>query len=65
MTSTVEFDREVDGRGIADVPALPGVMVYGGTRDQALAKALSLACTVLADKVGRDERDARTLRRVP
>ena len=32
----VEFDREVDGRWIADIPALPGVMVYGRTRKQAL-----------------------------
>jgi len=33
----VEFDRETDGRWIADIPALPGVMVYGRTRKQALA----------------------------
>jgi predicted RNase H-like HicB family nuclease len=40
---TVEFDREVDGRWIADVPELPGVMVYADSRDQALARVLSLA----------------------
>jgi hypothetical protein len=34
----VEFSREVDGRWIVDVPALPGVTVYGRTRKQALGQ---------------------------
>ncbi|MGO9836088.1 MAG: type II toxin-antitoxin system HicB family antitoxin [Polyangiaceae bacterium] len=54
---TVEFDRETDGRWIAEVPELPGVLVYGGTQDEALAKVLSLARSVLADKVEHGERD--------
>jgi predicted RNase H-like HicB family nuclease len=58
---TVEFDREVDGRWIADVPELPGVMVYADSRDQALARVLSLAYTVLADEVEHGERDATAL----
>jgi predicted RNase H-like HicB family nuclease len=58
---TVEFDHEADGRWIADVPELPGVMVYGDTREEALAKVLSLAYTVLADEVQHGERDAQTL----
>ena len=39
MTYKIEFDREEDGRWIADIPALPGVMVYGATREE--AKAMS------------------------
>ena len=46
----VEFDRETDGRWIADIPALPGVMVYGRTREQALAAVEALALRVIADR---------------
>jgi predicted RNase H-like HicB family nuclease len=45
----VEFDRETDGRWIADVPALPGVMVYGRTRKQALTAVEALMLRVIAD----------------
>jgi predicted RNase H-like HicB family nuclease len=58
---TVEFDRETDGRWIASVPELASVHVYGETRDQALAKVLSLAYSVLAGDVENGERDAATL----
>jgi predicted RNase H-like HicB family nuclease len=61
MKLTVQFDREVDGRWIAEVPELPGVMVYAESRDAALAKVLSLAYTVLADEVQHGERDAQSL----
>ena len=47
----VETEREEDGRWIAEVPALPGVMVYGATREEALAKVEALALRVLADRV--------------
>ena len=43
MTFTVEYEQEEDGRWIAEVLELPGVMVYGGTREEALAKAQALA----------------------
>jgi predicted RNase H-like HicB family nuclease len=46
----VEFSREDDGRWIADIPALPGVTVYGRTRKQALASAEALALRVIADR---------------
>jgi predicted RNase H-like HicB family nuclease len=46
----VKTDREEDGRWIAEVPALPGVMVYGATREEALAKVEALALRVLADR---------------
>ena len=47
----VEFDRETDGRWIADVPALPGVMVYGRTREQTLTAVEALALRVIADRL--------------
>jgi predicted RNase H-like HicB family nuclease len=47
----VEFDRETDGRWIADIPALPGVMVYGRTRKQALAAVEALALRAIADRL--------------
>jgi len=47
----VELDREGDGRWIADVPELPGVLVYGDTREDALAKVQALALRVLADLI--------------
>jgi predicted RNase H-like HicB family nuclease len=43
--------RRADGRWIAEVPELPGVMVYGDNRDAVLVKVLSLAYTVLGDEV--------------
>jgi predicted RNase H-like HicB family nuclease len=51
----VEFDREDDGRWIADIPALPGVMVYGRTRKQALASVEALALRVIADRIEHGE----------
>jgi predicted RNase H-like HicB family nuclease len=51
----VEFDREVDGRWIADIPALPGVMVYGRTRRQALTAVEALALRVIADRLEHGE----------
>jgi len=51
----IEFTREVDGRWIADIPALPGVTVYGKTRKQALAAAEALALRVIADPIEHGE----------
>ena len=44
----VEFDREVDGRWIADIPELPGVMAYGSNQEEAKANVESLALRVVA-----------------
>jgi predicted RNase H-like HicB family nuclease len=51
----VEFFREDDGRWIADVPDLPGVTVYGRTRNQAQASAEALALRVIADRLKHGE----------
>jgi len=47
----IEIDREEDGRWIAEVPDLPGVMVYGKTREEAIARAEALALRVIADRL--------------
>ena len=44
----VEFDREVDGRWIADIPELPGVMAYGSNQEEAKANVEALALRVVA-----------------
>jgi predicted RNase H-like HicB family nuclease len=51
----VEMEREEDGRWIAEVSALPGVLAYGPTRDEALARAEALALRVLADRLEHGE----------
>jgi predicted RNase H-like HicB family nuclease len=51
----VEIEQELDGRWIAEVVALPGVIACGATRDEALAKSQILALWVLADRLGHGE----------
>lgn len=51
----VEIDEEDDGRWIAGVPALPGCLVYGATRDEAHARVIALALHVLADRIEQGE----------
>lgn len=47
----VEFDREDDGRWIAEIPKLPGVMAYGFTKQKALQKVYAIALRTLADGI--------------
>ena len=51
----IEIEREEDGRWIAEIPELPGVMVYGDTRNQAISKAEALALRVMADRLEHEE----------
>jgi predicted RNase H-like HicB family nuclease len=51
----IEAELEEDGRWIAEIAALSGVMVYGATREEALAKVEALALRVLADRVEHGE----------
>jgi predicted RNase H-like HicB family nuclease len=48
MTFTIEFEREDDGRWLAEVLELPGVLAYGQTSDDAIAKAEALALLLAA-----------------
>lgn len=55
MQLTIECEREEDGRWIADIPQLPGVLTYGVTIDEAAAKAEILALRVLAERLEHGE----------
>jgi predicted RNase H-like HicB family nuclease len=50
MNFTIEFEQEEDGRWIAEVLDLAGVLAYGQTREEAIAKVKALALRVLADR---------------
>ena len=54
MNFEVESELE-DGRWLAEVPKLPGVLVYGATRDEAMARAQVLALRVLAERLEHGE----------
>jgi len=55
MFLTLEIEQEADGRYIAEVPDLPGVLAYGTTQEQAVARAQALALRVLADRLENGE----------
>ena len=57
MKFSVQIEREDDGRWIAEVIELPGVLVYGDSEPQAQAKAQALALRVLADRLDHGEAD--------
>ena len=51
----IEIEREEDNRWIGEVPALPGVLVYGATAAEARARAQALALRVIADRIEHGE----------
>jgi len=54
----VELGRESDGRWIAEVPDMPGVMVYGQSREEAINKVEVLALRVIADGLWTGKKNA-------
>jgi predicted RNase H-like HicB family nuclease len=52
----IELDREEDGRWIAEIASLPGVMAYGKTKREAVPKVKALALRVLADQVENEKK---------
>ena len=52
----LEIEQEEDGRWLAEAPALPGVMAYGASRDEAVAKVEVLALRVMAERLEHGER---------
>jgi predicted RNase H-like HicB family nuclease len=56
MQLQIEIEREADGRFLAAIPALPGVMAYGSTRDEAVTQVKVLALRVIADEIEHGER---------
>ena len=51
----IEIAREDDGRWIAEIPDLPGVMAYGSTEAEARLRAEALALRVIADRIEHGE----------
>lgn len=55
MKLRVETELETDGRWIAEVTELPGVLSYGASREEAVMKAKALALRVIADRIEHGE----------
>ncbi len=55
MNFNIEYEQEEDGRWLAEVSQLPGVLAYGTTPDEAMAKAEVLALRVLAEQLEHGE----------
>ena len=60
MNSTLECELEDDGRWLAEVLELPGVLAYGNSKEQAMAKAEALALRVIAERLEQGEARALT-----
>lgn len=55
MNFTIEYEQETDGRWLAEVPELPGVLAYGVSPEEAMSKAEVLALRVLAERLEHGE----------
>lgn len=55
MPLTIEVEQEDDGRWLAEVTDIPGVMAYGQTRDEAIDRVQALTLRVLADRLDNGE----------
>lgn len=55
MNFSIECEEEVDGRWIAEVPQLPGVLCYSTTAEEAMAKAEVLALRAMAERLEHNE----------
>ena len=62
MELSLECEREEDGRWLAEVPQLPGVLVYAATENEAMAKAEVLALRVLAEQIEKGEARPQPIR---
>jgi predicted RNase H-like HicB family nuclease len=55
MHLAMRFEQETDGRWIAEIPALPGALVYGTTKKEARNRVVALALRILADRIEHGE----------
>jgi predicted RNase H-like HicB family nuclease len=55
MNFNIECEEETDGRWLAEVPQLPGVLCYGNTAEEAMAKAEVLALRTMAERLEQNE----------
>ena len=61
MNFTLQCEQEVDGRWIAEVPELPGVLSYGDSAADAMSKAEVLALRVIADRLENSESEPMSI----
>jgi predicted RNase H-like HicB family nuclease len=62
MEFEIVFDREEDGRWIAEIESLPGVLAYGATKKEAESKVQALALRVIADRLEKEQSTAASVR---
>ena len=61
MDFKIEFEREADGRWIAEISELPGVLAYGATKAEAEAAVEALALRVIADRIESEKVGQKTI----
>ncbi|MGH9431717.1 MAG: type II toxin-antitoxin system HicB family antitoxin [Terriglobia bacterium] len=61
MAYIIELERESDGRWIAEIPSLPGVMAYGKTKGDAIKAVEVLALRVIADRIEGKKKPGKSL----
>lgn len=59
---SIEYEQEADGRWIAEVPDLPGVMAYGTTKQDAEVEVTALALRVIADRTQQVRKPPKSIR---
>jgi predicted RNase H-like HicB family nuclease len=62
MELEIVFDREEDGRWIAEIETLPGVLAYGDSKQEAQSRVEALALRVIADRIESDKSTAGSVR---
>jgi predicted RNase H-like HicB family nuclease len=62
MELEIVFDREEDGRWIAEIESLPGVLAYGSTKKEAESKVQALALRVIAGRLEKEQSTAASVR---
>jgi predicted RNase H-like HicB family nuclease len=58
----IVYEKEKDGRWLAEVPELPGVMAYGSNRNEAEVAVTALALRVIADRTERVKKPPKSIR---
>ena len=61
MNFKIEFEREDDGRWVAEIAELPGVMAYGASKEEAEAAVEALALRVIADRIETEKVGQKTI----
>ncbi|MGO8932973.1 MAG: type II toxin-antitoxin system HicB family antitoxin [Terracidiphilus sp.] len=62
MEFEIVFDREEDGRWIAEIESLPGVLAYGATKKEAQSRVEALALRVIADRIEKEQSTTGSVR---